>query len=486
MKYKWKINKNNLIICSILLCIAFFITTCNYVFFEKGFLSCDVSVWVNVSRRIGQGDVIYRDIFDHKGPVLYFLYSIICVIPNQIGVWIFDFLCNSVTLFMLYFTLKIFINDKWKIFSVISICTIYIMNLCRENPGVESISLAFTMISLYWAVKYFFDNKSFNTKVAFSTALCFSIVVLLRPNLVLLWALLYLYIAIKLLREKKIKELLKIIGISVLGCCVIFIPTILYFVANNAFDSFIDVYINFNLKYQNADKISFLVMLRMFFIETYYILPIIFIIFASLVIVKNKMQKEEKKLLLFSFIYFLIELVIVVFPGRAYNHYLISMIPTFIIPLIMFVKYIRLGNLKILLLIILVFMNMVEYCYIQKNKYIYYNYLKDIKGHFLATIPSMSEDYDVLALGNHTMFYLMIDKYYKGKYMYQLPLTDNDQNMTDIITKDISENLPKYIINTRLDLSKPEDELDSFEKNMKSILDEKYTEIGEYVYERIK
>ena len=37
-------------------------------------ISTDVSVWISIAKRMEHGDVIYRDVFDHKGPILYLIY----------------------------------------------------------------------------------------------------------------------------------------------------------------------------------------------------------------------------------------------------------------------------------------------------------------------------------------------------------------------------------------------------------------------------
>jgi len=482
---KWKINKKNLIVYFVLFAIAFFITTCSNVYFEKGFISVDVSVWVNVTKKIAQGKVIYRDIFDHKGPMLYLFYSIACIVPNQVGIWIFDLVCNCICVFMIYFMAKIIVNDKWKIFTIISICVLFMMNLCTENPGVESISLALTMISFYLGSKFFNDKKSLNLKVAFFIALCFSTVILIRPNLVLFWVIFYTYVAIELLKEREIKRLLKIIGISFLGVSVTFIPTILYFVKNNALDDFIDVYIMLNLKYQDTRDMSIITMIRAIFIATDYIIPIIALIYPILVIIKNKMNSAERKLAVFSFIYFVLEIYIIALPCKPYTHYILSMVPTFIVPLSILFKYVGHKKIKIVFLCVFAWFCVFEYCNIQIHKIKDYHYLKDFQAYLNENITDESGDSSVLVIGNKTMMYLMIDKYYDGKYFYQLPIADMDEKIADEILEDIHENLPKYIINTRFYLSEPDENLTYYERSIKSLLNKEYVLVNEYIYERV-
>ena len=65
----------------------------------------DINIFFAVTDALFHGNVLYRDVFEHKGPFLYFLYSIIHILGNSyFTLWIWE--CVSVALFA-FFSVKI-------------------------------------------------------------------------------------------------------------------------------------------------------------------------------------------------------------------------------------------------------------------------------------------------------------------------------------------------------------------------------------------
>ena len=258
-------NKKDLIIYIALISIALIITMCNYIFINNaGYLNTDVAVWTNIAKGMGQGKIIYKDMFDHKGPMLYFFYYVGFIIANQFGIWVLDFIFNTITIFMIYFIAKLIINDRRKIFIVIIVNMLFMMNLCIENPCTESIALPFTLIAFYEGLKFMMNSNLFKKKETFLTSISFSIVLLLRPNLLLFWVLFYVYLLITLIKEKKQKQLLEIIICSIMGVAIILMPVMIYFIRNNAFSDFINNYLIFNLKYISNKEDSIIDVIKYF------------------------------------------------------------------------------------------------------------------------------------------------------------------------------------------------------------------------------
>lgn len=47
--------------------------------------STDVSVWISIAKKMEHGQVMYRDIFDHKGPILYLIYYLGYTFRKNLG-----------------------------------------------------------------------------------------------------------------------------------------------------------------------------------------------------------------------------------------------------------------------------------------------------------------------------------------------------------------------------------------------------------------
>ncbi len=69
-----KVNKKDIIIIVIIILIAILVSMKSSISIVNNCASRDVSVWVNAAAKMKQGEIIYRDVFDHKGPLLYFIY----------------------------------------------------------------------------------------------------------------------------------------------------------------------------------------------------------------------------------------------------------------------------------------------------------------------------------------------------------------------------------------------------------------------------
>ena len=481
---KFKINRKDLITYIIIIIIAIIMTMSNYIFIGKdGYLSTDVAVWTNIAKGMEQGKIIYKDIFDHKGPLLYFFYYLGYIIANQFGIWILDFIFNTITIFMIYLISKLIINDKRKFFIVIAVNMLFMMNLCYENPCTESIALPFILIALYEGLKFIINSNSFKKKETILTSISFSIVLLLRQNLLLFWVLFYVYLFIKLIKEKKIKQLLKIVICSILGVSIFLISLIIYFIKNNAFNDFINGYLIFNLKYLSNKEVNIIYVINYFISKTNFIIVIIGAIYLALINIKSKIEEKDIKMLRFSFLYYIIAFYLVIMPQRCYNHYAISIIPTLIIPLAIVIKYIKSKKINNIILLILSCVFIINNLYVQANKIYFYNIMSNLQETLKYKINLIKKEDNVLVIGNNTQIYLMINRQYNGKYFYQMPIGNNSEEIADEILNDIKENSPIFIIDSYG--LKKEQKRTNFEQQIKKMLDENYLSEDGLLYEKI-
>ena len=479
-------RKKNIILYIVLVIIAIMITMCNYISMKHhGYLHTDVAVWTNIAKGMEQGKTVYKDMFDHKGPILYFFYFLAYTLGNQFGIWMLDLVCNIITIFMIFLISNLILKDKCGIFIIIITCMLFMKNLCYENPCTESISLVFTLIAFYYGIKFILDTNTFKNKESIFTAICFSIVLLIRPNLVIFWVLFYISLCIKLYKEKKLKKIGEIVKYSILGASIVLIPVLFYFLKNNAFKDFIDCYLLFNIRYLGSEEKSLIPILLHFIHETDYIIVIVIVssIYLGLINNRKKIEQDEIKLIKFSFIYYLVSFGLIIMPRRNYDHYLISMIPTLIVPLAITLKYMNSNKTKTLVLLILSCIFIAGVFKIQHYKSSFYNYMSSIEEIIKPAINFENSEDDVLVIGNRTSIYLFLDRQYNVKFFYQTPIVNINKEISDEVLNNILKNLPKFIVNPIL--KNKEAELTYFEQQISNILDEKYTALNEYVFEKI-
>ena len=62
----------------------------------------DVNVYFNIGRAMMDGQVLYKDIFDHKGPFVFLLYGFGSLLPYFIGIFVIQIIFFFVSLWFVY------------------------------------------------------------------------------------------------------------------------------------------------------------------------------------------------------------------------------------------------------------------------------------------------------------------------------------------------------------------------------------------------
>ena len=68
----------------------------------------DPNCFLTVGRSVCHGKVLYRDIFEQKGPILYFLHSLACLISERsfIGIYFAELIAAVIFLFYSFYLLS--------------------------------------------------------------------------------------------------------------------------------------------------------------------------------------------------------------------------------------------------------------------------------------------------------------------------------------------------------------------------------------------
>lgn len=446
---------------------------------SNGYFSTDVAVWTNIAKKMSQGQIMYVDFFDHKGPALYFLYYIFYLLGKNLGIWILELMCNIANVFIIYKTSKLLLNDKNKSLIVTAICMCFFSYICNENPCTESIALPFILLAFYQFTKFIINSKEFKIKESLLTGISLAIVLLLRPNLATLWVVYYIYILIKLIKQKEIKHLLQIIAWSIIGVAIIFLPMMVYLIVNGALTDFINTYLIFNLKYMSNKESSMVYIIFYFIVNTNYTIAFIFIIYLALIFLKRELDGTENEMLKVSFIYFIVTFYLIIIPQRDYLHYIIPIVPALIMPLIILWRRMKINKKTniILMVIFLLYALMITLgTKIKMDNYAENKINKEIS----EEVKNITDKEDnVLVLGNDTSIYLMSDRQYRGKYLYQIPIANTNEDIAKDVIKEIKNDLPDVIVNT---IDDDEKYSNYFNNEIEKILNESYIKQSDKIY----
>lgn len=221
--------------------------------------SPDVNIYYIIGKGILFDRVPYRDLFDHKGPLIFFIYALGYTLSADsfLGMYIVSSLFLFIAITFVYFLSKLFINRYLSIISALSF-PIFLMIFIAYGGTAEEYILTFLVISLFLFIYYFQTSAILhNPKVMFIHGVMFSSVFFIKLNLVVFWFFPTIFIFIFLLIKRYYKNLFTNLFSFTLGCSFITIPILLYFLFNDAFPDFWEAYIYVNYKYGGVEIVNY-------------------------------------------------------------------------------------------------------------------------------------------------------------------------------------------------------------------------------------
>lgn len=286
--------------------------------FYENYYTSDSSIFITIGKAMKEGKIVYKEIFDHKGPILFFIQMIGQYIhEGRFGIFILEVFFLFISNLFLYKSINLFTSDRKSIICII-VSMIYMSYFIETGNYSEEYSLPFISICLYIAIKWLKEDNQFSGKIylySFLYGICFGIIAFIRLNNATMICGLALAITIIFIKEKEIKKLLKCAISLILGLLLVCIPILLYFykvtaISDMLYGTFIHnfLYINSNIQ----SNMSLIVKI------------IVFIILTLLLFLNCKVFSNNKNyilLLIFSYLSTLLSLSIG--PG-FYNYYIIS------------------------------------------------------------------------------------------------------------------------------------------------------------------
>lgn len=216
----------------------------------------DSAQFLTVGKAWAEGLVPYRDIFDHKGPIIFFVDMLgFSLFGSKSGIAIFQIISLA------FFSYAIYkISTLWRtvplygIFSVLlSLSFLKIVYL--NGNTVEEYCLPFIGFSIYYIVSYL-SNDSVNTdhpaRYAFLYGVTFSVGLMTRITNVTMVCLGVLVITCILIYKRNFLNLLQNAIAFIVGFLVIFLPFYLYFSLQGATTDFWFSVLLFNMEYNSG------------------------------------------------------------------------------------------------------------------------------------------------------------------------------------------------------------------------------------------
>ena len=224
------------------------------IFESSGTCGIDSSVFKTVGFYMQNGYMPYRDIFDHKGPLIYIYNYLGNMISYWRGIWLIELLSLCITFYFLFRIAHIFCGKILSVSIVVAVAS-SLFSYFKHGNYTEEYALPFITISLYIFLEYFVSEKINKTRLIIC-GLSFGAVCMLRINMIPTWLVFCTVVLVEVIKNKKYEELRGFIGYFIIGVVCIILPIIAWLIKKHAFVDFINDYFLFNMKYTSVNGVE--------------------------------------------------------------------------------------------------------------------------------------------------------------------------------------------------------------------------------------
>lgn len=328
-----------------------------FCFINKGTPSVDAGVHYYVGSRVLHGEVPYRDVFDNKPPIIYFVNALGLSISGgkAWGVWIVEAISLSVAIFYSFISLKKVFNLESAFYGTL-LWILAFMSLFDGGNLTEEYALPFQFMGIYLFIRSVGNKTTSVCDILLGVGLGITFFIKQNTFGIFLTSILII-LSLSLVNSRWKTTLLKIRSYAI-GLLISLLVVIGYLSINHALDDFISFaytmnFYQFGRPFSNAANVIY----RGFQL----LLPTMLITIAivgwadalAILIYRVRRNYLNKTLyvLIFMTVAFPTELLLVSTSNKIYTHYYVTWLPVLSL-LVGYVLFSLLRNLSHFLLII--------------------------------------------------------------------------------------------------------------------------------------
>ena len=212
----------------------------------------DVNVFFVLGRGIIHGKVPYRDLFDHKGPLLHFIYAFAALISERsfIGVWIVECITASIYSVFSWKIVKLYtVTKKHSIILMpLFLGIIYSMGVFNFGGNAEELCFPLITVILYFGLRAIVSGDGLpGNKEAVICGVLAGALFWIKYSFLGFVLGFCIYILFLTIKRRDFKRLWSLVWRFLLGFVLISVPVIAYFLINNSLSYLWDAYFRVNL-----------------------------------------------------------------------------------------------------------------------------------------------------------------------------------------------------------------------------------------------
>lgn len=211
----------------------------------------DVNLYFNIGKAVMNGQTMYTESFDPKGPMIFFTYGIGYLISNNnfLGMFLIQILLWFTLISVCYFTARLYLDKVYALITSIFFLLIFISHT-QEGGAVEEFIATYMALSLYLFAQYFRNPQKHSPKHMYIHGLLWGLAFFTKFNLVIFWVFPLLAVGFILLQQKEYKNLILNIGTFILGGVTIALPIAIYLIYKGVLSEAIDIYFILNTSFR--------------------------------------------------------------------------------------------------------------------------------------------------------------------------------------------------------------------------------------------
>jgi len=294
----------------------------------------DSNSFMTMGRGIWYGLVPYRDLFEQKGPILYFMHTIGYLLsPGQFwGVYVLQSFAMTINIIYFYKTARLFLAERIA-FTLSFFVPVMILNTYfHYGNSAEEFALPAIFILLYTIFKTKRQEEfSFSNKELFAQGALLSYVFWIKYSLIGGWVAFILFYAGYLLIKKEFTKLWHGLLFGIGGFLSVSLPILIYFAINRALFYLFDVYFVINMTTYAQGGTPFI---RLFeairiLLEVYrnYLFVSLITIIGLGILIYTKRLVKDKKIQAMLLLVFLGTGMLQYYGGIAFHYYFLIMTP---------------------------------------------------------------------------------------------------------------------------------------------------------------
>ena len=227
----------------------------------------DANCFFTVGKCIMNGIVPYKQLFEQKGPLLYFLHGLASLISDNsfLGVFFLEIIEVSVFLFFSYKIMELYIGKRgiWFIPILALVSTTSLAFYSGDSS--EEMCLPFLTASIWIILKSVKQDRDLSNKEALLIGVLSGCIFWIKFSIIGMYLGWYLFYAIDCVLNKKTKELFSRTAYIAFGVVLSTLPFLLYFGINNAIADWFEVYIWDNVfLYSQAEEETYGVLFNLY------------------------------------------------------------------------------------------------------------------------------------------------------------------------------------------------------------------------------